>query len=187
MADPVSEWPVTTLEQRVERLESAVAALQDTQALEDRVAERVTGHLQGQVNVQAERIAAAERNTSANAATALMTAAAQTAFRAATAPALTAPLTRAPWLVLDLFREATAIFRMFVDLHYKVGWATRILTLLLLPAILTSQWWLPFPHIPILFDVVDKLVDLLLAFVMLKALGREAHRYLESRTPLGGT
>ena len=176
-AQPVAQ-PVEPLETRVARLETAVAALQDTRALEERVAQRVGQQMQAAVASEAQRLVAAERRTSP----AGMLAAAETVMRAVATPA--APLlTRPPMLVVDLYLEAVAIFRMFFDLRYRVAWTTRVLVLLLLPAILTSHWWVPFAPVPVIGGLLDKLVDLLLAFVMFKALSREARRYLELRHP----
>jgi hypothetical protein len=189
MAEPATDWlnaaapmaqPLGPLEERIVRLEAAVAGLQDTQALEDRVAERVTERLQAKMTTETERLVAAERRTSATAAAAMMTAAADKALRSVVAP-VSSTLVRAPWLLIDLCAEAAAIFRMFFDLNYKVAWSTRLLTLLLLPAILTSQWWLPIPKLFGIGEVVDKLFNVVLAFVMFKALSREARRYLETR------
>src|SRR5438552_566703 len=179
MAEPTTQWaeapapaaqPVDSLENRVARLEGAVAALQDTRALEERVAQRVSERLQPAVAAEAERLAAAERR---NSATTVM-AAAEKVMRAVATPA--APLLPRQPLLVDLYLEAVAIFRMFFDLRYRVAWTTRILVVLLLPAILTSHWWVPFAPVPVIGGLLDKLVDLLLAFVMFKALSREARR-----------
>jgi hypothetical protein len=136
----------------------------------------VSDRLQSKVAIEAERLSAAERRT---AATAVMAAAGK-AFRAV-APLGAAPVQHASFLVIDLFVEAVAIFRMFFDFTYKVGWTTRILVLILLPAILTSYWWFPGTQIQYIGTYLDKLVDLALAFILYKALSREALRYQQSR------
>jgi hypothetical protein len=168
--------PDGALEQRVERLETTVAALQDTQALEDRITDRVSERLQHKVTAEVER-QSGERRLSATA----MMAAADKALRSVAPLAAPAVAGRAPWLLLDLVLEATAIGRMFFDFSYKIGWPTRILVLVLLGAIFTSQLWLPASNIWLVGEVLDKLVDLLLAFVLVKILSREAQRYLQSR------
>ena len=75
MAEPTTQWvdapapaaqPIEPLENRVARLEGAVAALQDTRALEERVAQRVSERLQGTVTSEAQRLAAAEQRSSAS-------------------------------------------------------------------------------------------------------------------------
>jgi hypothetical protein len=168
---------VDALEPRIQRLETTVAALQDTQALEDRVAERVSDRLESKVTAEAQRLATAQRRESA---TAVMSAA-QHAFRAA-APVATPSVVRGSWLVIDLIVEVAAILRMFFDYTYKVGWPTRILTLVLVPAILTSRLWFPGTSIWLVGEVIVKLVDLALAFILYKALSREAQNYLQTRS-----
>jgi hypothetical protein len=168
------------LEGRVQHLEAAVAALQNTQALEDRVAERVAARLQANVAGEVEKMAAADQRVSG----AAMMAAAGTALRAAATP-VGQSVAQMPWLLVDLYQDFFAISRMFFDLHYKVGWTTRLLVLLLVPAILTSHWWLPFSGVLVVGELLDKLIDLLLAFVVVKALSREAKRYLQFRAAQG--
>jgi hypothetical protein len=174
-AVPVAE-SAAALEPRLRRLEETVAVLQDTQALEDRVAERVSQRMQGHVQAEAQRMFSANQNTRA----VMAAAAAETAVRSAL-PTFGAKLADAPWLILELGREIVAIFRMFFDIHYKVAWTTRLLTMVLLPAILTSHWWLPFTSVPVVGEILDKLFDLALALVMYKALTREARRYIASK------
>jgi hypothetical protein len=86
-----------------------------------------------------------------------------------------------PWLLFDLFAELRAMVRMFFDIHYHVAWTTRLIVLVLLPAILLSHWWFPFAWVPVVGTLGDKLVDLVLAFAIYKVLSREAHRYMETR------
>ena len=113
-----------------------------------------------------------------------MMAAAGDALRAVATP-VGQSVAHMPWLAVDLYQEITAIARMFFDLHYKVGWTTRLLVIVLVPAILTSHWWLPFSHVPIIGELFDKVIDLALAFVVIKALSREARRYLQFRATQG--
>jgi len=146
MIETTAHWPeiaLEPLETRVGRLEAVVTSLQDTQALEDRIVERV------RVRLDAERPTLMET--------------AEKAMHIAAGPDAP-PLPRSTWLLFDLYREGTAIFRMFFDLHYHVGWTTRMLVLVLLPAILLSNWWLPFAQIWVLGNIVVQLVNLVLAF-----------------------
>jgi hypothetical protein len=189
MAESTMPWPdeaatmaqpLAPLEGRVQRLESAVAALQDTQALEDRVAERVAARLESTVNSKVQTMAATDQRVSG----AAMMAAAGDALRAVATP-VGQSVAQMPWLIVDLYQEVVAIARMFFDLHYKVGWSTRLLVLVLVPAILTSHWWLPFSHVVVIGELFDKVVDLILAFVVVKALSREARRYMQFRATHG--
>jgi hypothetical protein len=71
------------------------------------------------------------------------------------------------------------MIRMFFDVRYHVGWTARVTVLILLPLIYTSYYWVPFTSVMIVGTVIDKTVDLILAFLAYKALSREARRYLE--------
>jgi hypothetical protein len=179
--DDAVQRPRETLAQRVQRLEDAVAALQDTQHLEDRVYERVTERLQGKPAAAPSRavktmIAAERRTTEPQPATA------EEPLPAAPAllPALTAPLLRpSAWLLFDLISEARTILRMFFDIRYRVAWSTYLVVLVLVPFIITSHWWVPLSGFPVVGPLIDKVVDLILAFVVFKVLSREARRYRE--------
>jgi hypothetical protein len=193
-ADPVLE----DLQGRVHRLEHAVASLQDTRALEERVIERVRQRLPTALPVVAgkvdDRVVDSQRHpapramdsaasktlsgaTPANAALALATL--PPAARAAATAVL---LPRHRWLLWDVWTELVAIVRMFLDVRYHVGWFARLAVLVLVPVILTSHLWLWLPVS--LFGITDKLVDLLLAFFLYKTLTREAGRYREWRAQL---
>ena len=69
--------------------------------------------------------------------------------------------------------------RMFFEVRYHVAWSTRVTVLILLPLIFTSGWWCPLAYVPVLGPVVEKIVDLVLACFVYKALSREARRYRE--------
>jgi hypothetical protein len=85
------------------------------------------------------------------------------------------------WLLFDIIAEARAIVRMFVDPRYRLSWSGRVGSLVLIVLIATSWIWLPFSDkIPFL----NKIVDLLLAFVLFKVLGHEARRYRETAPDL---
>jgi hypothetical protein len=167
--------PPDSLEQRVHRLEDAVAAIQDTRLLEARVLERVL-------------------QESAKAAPPARPPAAQQVFDSArfkpqrpSPPPVAAPvaprpasapsLQQAPWLLLELAAELRAMCAMFFDRSYRTGWTTRLALFVLVPLIVLSHWWFPFAWVPIIGPIVDKLADLVLAFFLYKALAREASRY----------
>src|SRR5579862_1685631 len=195
MSQAATEWPVAQpvlpLEQRLQQLESAVAALPDVQAMEERIIERMAQRLQTVVRAEAERVMASQQPTALPVATPIAPVSAAAA--ANTAPPLPAPAPSPSsqrmfagllWLVVDICREGLAIFGMFFDFKFKVASATRLLTVIFLLAILTSQWWNPLAFIPVVGGVLVKLVNLVLAFIMFKALSREARRYMETRNSL---
>jgi hypothetical protein len=202
MSEPATEWPVAQpvepLELRIRQLESSLAALRDTQAMEDRLVDRLAKQIQAAAKAEAERLAAQQKTVSAPVATPVGRSEPiesgitpnRRRSEAETGVSLPAPfrprvkLASVVWLLIDILRELLAIVRMFFDFNYSVAWSTRVLTVVLLLAILTSSIWDPLARLPwVVGDVLDKLVILVLAFVMLKALSREARQYQESCDP----
>jgi hypothetical protein len=174
-----------SLEQRVQRLEDAVAALQDTHLVEERLIERAQVLLQERAGtaVNAARPLAAQQvyDAARFIPPRPAAAAAPAAERLELSPITPPPLVHRSWLLFDLAAELRAIASMFFDRNYRTAWTTRAAVLVLVPAILLSHWWFPFAWVPIVGPLVDKVVDLGLAFFLYKALSREAHRYLGSQ------
>jgi len=138
---------LASLEQRVQRLEDAVADLQET-----------AGKPQVKLGpVPPESIMAGNppENPSSE--------------------ATTPP--RPPWLLVDILNEARDMVRMFFDIRYRVGWFTRLFAIILLAMIFTSGLWFPLAYLPLLGPPFDKILDVLLAFLTYKILSREARRY----------
>jgi hypothetical protein len=172
---PGAGWTGDTLEQRVQRLEDAVATLQDSTRLEERVTERVAERLAGcgPTSIQPcnDRFMESPRPT--------VPAMPRPTTGATPPPAPDPVILRQPWLLVDVLAELAAIFRMFFDVRYHVGWSARLTVLVLVPLLLLSHWWLALVGIPFVGPIFDKVVDLFLAFVIFKALSREARRYLQ--------
>jgi hypothetical protein len=142
---------VASLEQRVQRLEEAVAALQDKRPAE------VPQVKVGRPPPEDIRPEPPRRED----------------------PLIPHPPARSPWLLVDVIAEARAMVRMFFDYHYRMAWYTRIAVVIILVMILLSNLWLGW--VPILGFVLVKLWDLVLAFLAYKILSREAQRYREWR------
>jgi hypothetical protein len=170
-ADPT----VAALEFRVQRLEEAVASLQDNRLDEERLLARVSERLQSKptkaLPATAEPIAAAERRTAPPA---------NPTFPLETALTLTGVMSQR-WLIFDLIEELRTVVRMFFDMRYAVTWTTRLMVLILLPLILLVDWWLPFAGVPLIGPLLSHLVILILALVLYKALSRETKRYVQVR------
>jgi hypothetical protein len=90
------------------------------------------------------------------------------------------------WLLFDALAEARAMVRMYFDPRYHLPWSARILPLVLLAFILLSSW-LPFMGIPLVGGLLNKVLDLILAFFLFKVLGHEARRYRETAPDLPPT
>lgn len=182
----LSAGPIISLEQRVRRLEDALAILQDTRQLEERVvervAERVTHIPDYPVRDSAKVLLSAGRQL-LPAALGVLQAKAQAAERSAYPPP---PPEERRWLVLEFYAEARSVVRMFLDPRYRthLTWTTRIVPVVVLVFVLTSQWAMPWNLVPVLGSVLDKAVAFVLAFFVYKILAREARRYRETVTDL---
>jgi hypothetical protein len=178
--DPHGPTPgaVESLEQRVTRLEHTVAVLQDTQPLEDRIAERVT-----------ERV---NRNPPLRESTGILIDAGRRLLPSAVGllpppqeppPARAATPPQHSWLLLEALGEARAMIDMYLDprYRYRLTWVGRVVPAVLLLAIATTWIWLPGTAIlpSFLSGLLIKVVDLVLAFFLFKVLAREARRYRE--------
>jgi hypothetical protein len=166
------------LEERVRRLEAALAQLQGGAGHEPRQAEQIRVHPTQSTGTTSflldvgKRLLRPSEPKLPNPAT---------APAAASAPPGTAART---WLLLDAIAEARAIFRMFVDPRYRLSWFGRTVPLCLIGAIATSWWWVPGSSILIFGTLLDKSVDLVLAFFLFKVLSHEARRYRETSPDL---
>lgn len=169
-----------TLDQRIRRLEEAVAALQDTSLVEDRLMKRLAQRLE-ELKAQAIRGEAATMIIEAD--RHLLPAPVHTDAADATknnAPPH-APTSR--WLIADLYADARTMFDMYLDRRYRsrMTWRGRIAPPVLLAAIATSWIWLPgtmiLPSFISFFMV--KTADLVLAYFLFKILGQEIARYRE--------
>jgi hypothetical protein len=176
------------LEQRVRRLEDAVATLQDSRALEERVVERVSKRLKRDSAAEipeSGRVLNAGRQLLPAALNLIRTKAAEADQESAGTPslgALTQPRSPLrPWILFEAYAELRTIVRMFLDHRYRMTWPARVVPLALLALILTSWIWLPGTMIlpTSLMTIVDKVIDLVLAFLAFKILVREARRYRE--------
>lgn len=177
---------VPALEERVRRLEDVIATLQDTRALEDRVVERVAARV-GPANGNGVRESAgliieAGRHLLPAAVGALAQGADAAEAHAQAQPQPATP-GRRPWLLFEIYAELRATVRMYVDPRFRLTWRARLLPLILLAAIATSGLWLPGNDflnkitLNIVGTLYEKVVDLLLAFVLFKVVHREVTRY----------
>jgi hypothetical protein len=175
---PENGYPA--LEQRVRRLEDAVAALQDTCPLEERIAERVSRRLKRRSPDGLQ-----DSGGVLNAGRQLLPAAVELVRTKAAGAEGSGGWARS-WLLFDVYAELQTIVRMFLDRRYQPTWPARVIPLAVLLLILTSWVWLPVPSIlgTTILSLLDKLVDLALAFGAFKILSREARRYRELVTDL---
>lgn len=175
-----------SLEQRIRRLEDALAQLQELRGGETRIVNQPTAPRPSSPPQPAPTAAPVPTAALFDMGKRLIGVASQAI---ATAPAPPSqPLTaraRAAWFLWDTWAEARAILRMFLDPRYHMTWSARIFPAVVLLAILFSKYWVPGSSIPFLGDwLLVKLVDTLLAFVLFKWLGHEARRYRQNSPDL---
>ena len=164
---------LSPLEQRVRRLEETLAQLRGPNGTEVRVAIPVA------------------RPAAATTAGMLLDAGKRLLGAAATAVKQAPAEARRAALFWDAVAEARAIVRMYLDPRYRLSWLGRLVPLALVLLIVTSGWWVPGGSIPVFGTVfhplLDKGIDLLLAFALFKVLGYEARRYRETAPDLPPT
>ncbi len=174
---PVQQVPMQPLEDRIRRLEEALARLQEARARDARN-EAPAGAIQAGLP--------AERPTSGG----FLAEMGRRIFRPS-GPVPVAPGTSPPEkrrsLLWETVAEGRAIVRMFFDPRYRLSWTGRVVPLFLLAMIATSHWWgcVLGTELPLgIGSLMDKVVDLVLAFVLFKVLGHEARRYRETSPDL---
>ncbi len=178
-APPPTSLPANTLslEQRVRRLEDALALLQEQRAAERPI---VAPPAAASTNEQPPETPPTSTAVLLDVGKRLLGAASPTVASAPlSVPSIAQSANRGGllWLLWDTWAEARIIVRMFVDPRHHLPWSARLLPLILLAAILTSYHWVPFSSFPLLGSWINKAVDLLLAFLLFKWLGHEARRY----------
>jgi len=165
------------LEERVRRLEDAVAHLQDTKQLEERIAERLSSRLTRNSSEAIQESPPARGKRPPPTAT---FAPAPTETNHATDAQKAVPTGWRGWLLfVEAYQEARTFIRMYLDRRYRPTWLGTVGPPAILLMILLSYFWIPFTSIlpAVLERPLEKIVDLVLAFLLLKILHREACRY----------
>src|SRR5438270_6557926 len=174
--------PAEPVEQRLRRLEDAVAALQDTAVMEDRVVARVVRQIDGKaldrspmdgLRDTAGLIVDAGRMLLPKPVEALPPHEPPPAADGAAAPP---PSPKPSWLAWEVVHEARTLYAMFRDPRYRFSWAARVVPLAAF-VIAVLSWILIGGRFFYLGDWFDKAVDLVLAAIVLKVYGRELVRY----------
>jgi hypothetical protein len=172
--------PVDALELRVRRLEDVVATLQDTRQLEERVAERL-GQRLASPNLQLSTPTREPATVVVETGRRLLPAALDL-VRPKPGPrpgpaAATAPDLRTPWLLFEFSSELRGMWLMIVDPRYRLSWTARIVLFAVVPFIVTSAFWPPISFVPFVGWILDKALDIVLAFFAYKVLARELAVY----------
>jgi hypothetical protein len=170
-AEPAREGPnapaavpprhVLSLEDRVRRLEDVLATLQ------------ISPHA-----IQpADSLPAPPPNEQTNLADFIASAAQHPPAPPETPPEGRAPAPERPprWLPFEMLAEMRVMVRMYLDPRYRRTWQTRLLPPLFLFGMFLS--WLLISGIPVIGFLLDRVIFLVLAYMLFKVLMREATRY----------
>jgi hypothetical protein len=170
-ASPIREDPMLPLKRQLDALEKRVEHLevagQDTSGLEARIASRV-----------ADRMSTAPATPTAPEGSGLLEAgrrlmpAALGGRRKATSP-------RQGWLIPELYAEVRAIFWMFLDTRYRLGWTCRLIPPILVSALFIS-WVLLDGRLFYFGTIIDRIIEIALVVIAYKILSREARRYRDT-------
>lgn len=174
--------PDPALDERIRRLEALLSQVQNLQALEQRVAERVASQIQQQPAPQPPQPSAASAM--------LGQARALIDVGRHLMPALPpgqGPVKPRGWLIWEMIAELRAMVYMYLDPRYRVSWYAYVVPPALFVAFLFTKFWFPFAltleKMNLAWTVVIP-VDLLLLYCMFKILGHEARRYRETAPDL---
>lgn len=163
---------VEALERRVLRLEQAVAALGDTQLMEDRVVERVAQRAETNQNggllSGASRLWKREKKPVSSPDIAL-----EPVVEPAPAPA--SAIAPAGWLITEFIHELRTVSRMFGDYRYRMSWTGRIIPIVCIVLAVLSYFVVRM--IPLVGWAIDSVIGIVLVVIVYKALSREVRRY----------
>jgi hypothetical protein len=183
---PPQALPGTPLEMRIRRLEDALAQLQIRRDAEQRVtaqpAKAAIPAIPVAIPVNPPPPAQAPTDKLWEMGKRVLNAPVEVARTLASPPG--SSRSRQAWLLSESVAEARAIVRMYTDPRYRLSWTARILPPLLLVAFVASWWWVPFTSFAVVGTLLNKVIDLLVAFVLIKLLGHEARRYRETAPDL---
>jgi hypothetical protein len=176
------------LEQRIRRLEDALAHLQDLGHKAPADPERSGEQIQ-QAPPQMPPVLPAGPSSTAlllDVGKRLLDTAAD--VMAPPAPVVGRPYVRRQYgLFWDTIAQVRAGVRMYVDPRYRKPWHVVTLPPVLLTALLFSYYWVPGTSIPLIGFCLNKVVDLILVYVLFSVVDKEVRRYRETSPDLPST
>jgi hypothetical protein len=154
------------VEQRLRRLEASVAAMQDTQLMEERVAERVV------VRLKRSPLKALRESAGLVVEAGRSLAPVEPVVERPAAPTGTE---NALWLLPDLWSELRTFGRMLFDHRYAFSITGRFG-----PAVIVCTYvfvWFFIGGITLVGGFVERAIDIVLAVLLYKIIAREVRRY----------
>jgi len=96
---------------------------------------------------------------------------------------------RKPWLLIELLRDCGATARMYMDPRYRVRRSTQLMVPALFGVLIANYflWNLLFLHVPVLTEIVERLVAIVLAVLLYKVIIREVTRYRQIIAQIAGS
>ncbi|HKA07038.1 MAG TPA: hypothetical protein VKD71_07250 [Gemmataceae bacterium] len=95
---------------------------------------------------------------------------------------------RRPWLLTEFFREVGTALRMYMHPRYQVRRSTQIMVPLIL--VLFGLNYLVFNYtlldVPVLRQILERVVDIILAVLLYKVVSREVVRFRQTEVYLAG-
>ena len=180
MPDEVSFDPaVESIEPRIRRLEQAVAALGDTQLMEDRVVERVVRRIEPPTNGSGVFAGASRLFKGRAQPLKPVEAEHETAAPPEPAPAPPAVPSRSGWLIPEFIQEVRWMSRMCTDYRYRLSWPGWVVPIACIVIGILS--WFLIGGLPVIGGIADRIVNILLVVIVYKSLSREVQRYRISR------
>lgn len=176
------------LENRLERLEKAIAALSDTQLMEERLVQKVITR----VPPPTAALAPPPSSTGNSAAGAIYEAGKAIlpgALRVVTSElnAATDPKTGVPargsflapqsWMLTDLLYDLRTFFALYVDYRYRPSWTSRIVPLAVVGLLILNIVMRQTSGLMGIF--MEYILDPIALLILFKTLSREAVRYRE--------
>lgn len=181
-----------TLEQRLRRLEDAIAAMQDQQAVEERLLERLINRVTPDASrprlpnlepspspIPPAHAQSHSQSPQPSPTPALLDAViADTPAGQIVKTAVYAKQQASRWLIIDILRDLSDIVRMYFDNRYHVSRQAKIVPMIVLIVMILSYLYFTFMvPLPIVNTICDKIFDVFLILYLYRFLCREADHY----------
>jgi hypothetical protein len=85
---------------------------------------------------------------------------------------------KSTWMIFEMAAELRLLFWTLFDRRYHMAWITRFITIAILIAVLTSDYWFPFAtYENFVSRRWDKIVNVLFCLILFLVLSFETRRY----------
>jgi len=172
-----------TLELRIRRLEEAVAGLQDTRQIEERVVDRVQEKISQNSGFGIQESSKFLMKAGRHVLPAALGIGAGAADSSSSLWDQAGASPRRAWWLFEAYDDLRSMVRMYRDYRYRrhMTWTAFLTPFVFLTCILVIWFFMP-TSIPVLGSILavgERILDVLLAFFAYKILSRELIRYRE--------